>query len=215
MTKFIYTLSDPRTGELRYVGMTAKPSRRRYQHTQLWYQGGRKNHLANWLRLLISEGLVPDFSVIEEVADGAWQESERRWIQHYLEEGCDLVNATDGGDGVTGWKPEGKDLERLQRNGSIPKRKRQPQGQHGLKGIAPKAAIEARSAKAARGELQFSQQHRERLGESVRKAPKACCLHCKNEMPAGKIEQHLYFATKREENNMTTDNAAVVHATVA
>jgi len=111
MLRFVYTLSDPRDGKLRYVGVTDNTVRRLSQHCGP--DPLDVSHRANWLRSLLADGCVPVLAIIEEVENGEWIEAERKWIAHFRELEFDLVNSTEGGDGVRGWKPQGKDLERL------------------------------------------------------------------------------------------------------
>ena len=96
---YIYGLTDPRTGEVRYVGKATDVQKRLYMHlfhatTELprWRDD---DHKARWIRQLVNLGLVPGLVILEEV-DGNWQEAERRWIGHF--EG--LTNIALGGQGV-------------------------------------------------------------------------------------------------------------------
>ena len=94
----IYVLIDPRDGRVRYVGKTANPVKRLPGH--LAEARGERHRRACWLRALLALGLEPTLEVIEEVA-GNGNERERFWIALYRSEGHDLVNGTDGGEGVT------------------------------------------------------------------------------------------------------------------
>lgn len=42
--------------------------------------------------------------IIEECEDDVWQERERHWIAHYLEQGARLTNGTVGGEGIDGYR---------------------------------------------------------------------------------------------------------------
>lgn len=98
---FIYTLSDPRTGEIRYVGKTTNPKDRLRCHLR----EARKpfdNHRLHWLRQLEAAGVRPILTVIDQATDETWIEAERRWIAHYRYLRYRLVNGTDGGDGAYG-----------------------------------------------------------------------------------------------------------------
>lgn len=95
MTDFIYTLTDPRDGAIRYVGKTDNPERRLAMHLKERYHS-HKNH---WLQELASEGLKPIMTIIETVSEGqGWEDRERYWIAHFRAIGCPLTNGTDGGD---------------------------------------------------------------------------------------------------------------------
>lgn len=98
-TTFIYALNDPETGECRYVGKADDP------HDRLFGSSGhiydcktKKNHCANWIRSLVTRGLVPHLEILQEVPVADWSLWERAWIKASRKIGMDLTNATDGGD---------------------------------------------------------------------------------------------------------------------
>src|ERR1019366_3930855 len=98
----IYTLSDPRTLEVRYVGMTTKTLKERLKgHLR---NVREKNHRAFWIRSLLAAGVRPEIAELEIVPVGDRAAAERRWIEFYLAQGADLVNATLGGEGLFGYK---------------------------------------------------------------------------------------------------------------
>jgi hypothetical protein len=99
---FIYSLVDPETKQVRYIGKTNNPSRRIYDH--LHAQG--KTHRHRWIASLMSKKLPPEIQIIEEVAISSWQEREQYWIAFYRGQGADLVNGTDGGEGIISPTPE-------------------------------------------------------------------------------------------------------------
>ncbi len=96
-TTFIYTLLDPRTGEIRYVGKADNPKKRLVGHLRQCKRGG--SHRAHWLRLLLAEGFNPSLEVIDEVLQSEWAAVECAYVIFYKEQGCDLVNSTPGGEG--------------------------------------------------------------------------------------------------------------------
>lgn len=101
----IYTLKDPVTGAVRYVGATTNALRVRLHHHTMAAKGRRKSKLALWFKSLLDVGSMPAAEAIETVpADGDWPEAEKRWIAHFRAEGADLVNSTDGGPGINGFK---------------------------------------------------------------------------------------------------------------
>lgn len=100
----IYGLTDPRTGELRYVGKTTGDAQRR---CQAHIRETRKkpatahNHRRAWIRQLLTVGLRPSAVVLDQ---GVWSNDELNqreiyWIACYRDLGCPLTNATFGGDG--------------------------------------------------------------------------------------------------------------------
>jgi len=94
---FIYVLKDPTTGEIRYVGKTNNPKTRLTKHCA---EKGR-NHRVHWIQRLKLLGQVPVFEILDEVPIEHWQQWEVAWIEYFREQGCNLVNGTNGGEGVT------------------------------------------------------------------------------------------------------------------
>lgn len=101
---FIYTLSDPITKQVRYVGKTTVSLERRLRgHIEKSRNLNNKWHVAQWIRSLTSQGLVPEIDKIREVELQYLNETEVFCIAEYKRLGCDLTNNTEGGDGgVTG-----------------------------------------------------------------------------------------------------------------
>ena len=98
MNTHIYVLKCPITNEVRYVGKTNNPSERYKNHLNKCRDGGTYKH--NWINSLRKIGLKPIFEIIDEVDIKEWKEKEKYYIKHYRDEGCNLVNHTDGGDGL-------------------------------------------------------------------------------------------------------------------
>ena len=89
MTSYIYTLTDPRNLEVRYVGVSKTPFYRLAQHIQEKY---KPQHKAEWFLEMLKDGEHPAITVIEEVADADRYTRERFWIKSYSDAGCRLVN---------------------------------------------------------------------------------------------------------------------------
>lgn len=100
----VYGLSDPRTGKLRYVGVTFRGQRRINEHMSRAVMGRGRTHRDCWLRSLLRLGLRPTPSILETGSGDGWQERERHWIALHRPSG-DLVNHTDGGEGTPGYVP--------------------------------------------------------------------------------------------------------------
>lgn len=92
---FIYTLIDPRTDEIKYVGKTNNLKTRLSKHVN------RKlnTKVSCWIRSLLKEDLLPVMEVLDEVPDSEWQFWEQHWIWLCLSWGFNLKNGTYGGDG--------------------------------------------------------------------------------------------------------------------
>ena len=95
----IYSLSDPRTGEIRYVGKSCCGLARPFRHLK---SVGR-THKDKWVRSLQSEGFQPLIEVIEDFpTPDVVDEAERFWISQLRSLGFRLTNHTDGGEGSLG-----------------------------------------------------------------------------------------------------------------
>lgn len=100
-TVFIYALKEPDTGLIRYVGKAADPVFRLNRHLFRAKKNLEGNHKNCWIRSLLDRGVEPVLEIIDETSESDWPMVEAAYIQFYREAGCDLVNATDGGEGVT------------------------------------------------------------------------------------------------------------------
>lgn len=99
----IYTLNDPITGDVRYVGWSFNPKMRLVHHLSESRLGQPTTHKVSWIRKLTREGLAPTYAVIETGSEPLAQlESEKKWIAHFRQCGTRLTNSTDGGEGVFG-----------------------------------------------------------------------------------------------------------------
>ena len=96
----IYTLVDPRNGQVRYVGKTVDPKNRLSVHLK----DGDRTYRGNWIKSLKREGYTPEMRTLEIVSSAGteWQEREKFWIQFYRQQGFQLTNLTDGGEGCLG-----------------------------------------------------------------------------------------------------------------
>jgi len=102
---FIYSLSDPETGEVRYVGKAFDVKRRLSCHLT----DKRPSHKVNWIASLKKRSLKPTLNVLEAftgVPDEVWQKAERRWIAAFRNEGFRLVNLSSGGTEGSRHSPE-------------------------------------------------------------------------------------------------------------
>jgi hypothetical protein len=97
MLTYIYTLSDPRTNQVRYVGKTVNPKQRKHNHSNI--ARDKNTHKRNWINQLKKEGIKPVFEIIDEVTED-WKFWERYWIQQFKIWGFSLTNTTLGGEGL-------------------------------------------------------------------------------------------------------------------
>jgi hypothetical protein len=100
----IYVLCEP-DGRIRYIGKTIHSlSTRLSGH----FREARQNfgrYKCNWIRSLLSKGYLPIIQLIGEVEGNGCRE-EIAWIKYFKDEGINLVNGTDGGDGMLNPSPE-------------------------------------------------------------------------------------------------------------
>jgi group I intron endonuclease len=90
---YIYTLSDPVTNEIKYVGKTIDIKERYRKHIENMIK--RKTYLYSWMKSLSN---FPIIEIIDEVEED-WQFWEQYWISQLKTWGFKLTNLTKGGDG--------------------------------------------------------------------------------------------------------------------
>ncbi len=96
MTTYIYTLQDPISNEIRYVGKTDYLKQRLYAHI-IECKTDRKTHKISWIKSLLSRGLKPMISILDEVPIDEWEYWESFWIQQLRQWGFRLTNISSGG----------------------------------------------------------------------------------------------------------------------
>lgn len=91
----IYGLTDPRTGEVRYIGKANDAAARLKGHLRETRR--RRTPLYDWMRKLADQRIAPGLVVLE-TCDGDWREAERRLIAEARSRGDRILNLADGGD---------------------------------------------------------------------------------------------------------------------
>lgn len=101
MKVYIYTLEDPITKEIRYVGKTNNIKLRFNCHVS-----NRKinTHCHSWIRSLIRKDMLPIMQIIDTCNNNDWQWVEQYWISQIKAWGFNLTNHTIGGEGSSGRK---------------------------------------------------------------------------------------------------------------
>lgn len=97
----VYSLSSSKDGVIRYIGQTTGRLDRCLIHHHYDAKKLSAIHKSNWIRSVINASHEVVIAPIEENAE--WGTAERKWIAHYRGLGFDLVNTTDGGEGVVGY----------------------------------------------------------------------------------------------------------------
>jgi predicted GIY-YIG superfamily endonuclease len=95
---YIYCLSHPITDETVYIGKTKDPIKRFKDHCRK-EKNYYKTNLSKWKNLLFIEGLKPVLTVIDENENDIdyW---EKYYISLFKSWGINLLNMTEGGDGL-------------------------------------------------------------------------------------------------------------------
>ena len=99
---FIYTLSDPNTNEIRYVGKSNDLKYRLKKHIN--ESKNKRTHKEKWINTLINEGLTPIIEILDIVNENEWSFYETYWISQFKTWGFELTNGTSGGEGSDGIK---------------------------------------------------------------------------------------------------------------
>jgi group I intron endonuclease len=102
MNVLIYTLSDPRTNEVRYVGKTIKSLAERLNN-HVHSSKTLKDHRAKWIQSLLKDGEYPIIEVLDTCCETDWQSIEKFWIITLKFLGVRLVNQNEGGCGNNGF----------------------------------------------------------------------------------------------------------------
>ena len=97
-TTFIYSLSDPDTNEVRYIGKANNLKYRLWAHIHEAKHNLRNQHKCNWIKTLLDKDKKPVIDIIEEVSMDDWQAREIYWISQFTAWGFNLINKTKGGE---------------------------------------------------------------------------------------------------------------------
>lgn len=97
----IYTLHDPDTLEIRYVGYTNQPFYKRLSSHICEAKGSSNTHKSNWIKGLLSDNKRPLIKLLDITTDiKELKKLEIYWINKLKIEGINLTNGTPGGDGL-------------------------------------------------------------------------------------------------------------------
>lgn len=101
---YIYTLSHPITGEVRYIGKSDNVDLRFRNH--LWEKPRKSpngklvtTHKLNWIQQLRKQGLKPTVDIIDTIPFTEWPFWECHYIDLYKSWGFNLTNTAKGGYG--------------------------------------------------------------------------------------------------------------------
>lgn len=141
---YIYTLSDPVTNEIKYVGKTVKELKSRLtDHIYRATKNKERNYRTNWINSLIKQDLIPKIELIDSCIWSNSQALEIFYIRNFKEKGFKLVNSTEGGEGNLGLKFS---EERLQKHRESLRKNSKKVYQYTLEGEFVKEWINAKEA---------------------------------------------------------------------
>jgi len=96
----IYTLSDPITKEVRYIGKTKCSIIKRLNHHINKSKNNPTTHRDRWVKSLLTKNMFPTIEIIDEdIID-----YESFWISQFILWGFNLTNMTSGGEGRSDYK---------------------------------------------------------------------------------------------------------------
>lgn len=99
----IYALTYPGTDAVRYVGKTVRSPRKRHNEHIMAALNNPRLPVHRWVASLYKRGMWSCLWHLERVPEGQdWAARERHWITKFRAEGHDLLNLTDGGEGLPG-----------------------------------------------------------------------------------------------------------------
>ena len=102
-THLIYGLRSMKEDGYKYIGKSSSGLER--PKTHLTYSHNESVRI--WVDELKSEGYFPIIDVIEECDENTIDDTERKWINHYIEEGNELFNVQ---------RYLGKDIDKLKKD---------------------------------------------------------------------------------------------------
>lgn len=105
-TTFIYALCEPGTRTVRYIGKANSPPARFKQHLRPSGSIKGQTPLGEWFRSLKERSAIPSLVLLREVLVEEWEIEEAQYIKAARLLGMNLVNSTDGGEGVQNPAPE-------------------------------------------------------------------------------------------------------------
>jgi hypothetical protein len=126
-TGVIYTLVDPRTQEIRYVGKSVNGIKRAYEHFKPSSLKEGNTHKNQWVSALLKQNLQPLVGIAysiksnnKAVLNDILYKKEQEFIKLFFELGINLTNSTDGGPGAVNRKLS--DLSKQKMSDSAKKR---------------------------------------------------------------------------------------------
>ena len=107
----------------RYIGMHTGPMGRRISEHLSEARSGKNTHKCNWIRKVLASGQEPVFEVISIFESREKMvKAEIDHIAYWRLQGANLTNATNGGEGMSGYKvsDETKSKQSIAHSGKFP-----------------------------------------------------------------------------------------------
>jgi hypothetical protein len=103
---FIYTLKDPKTNLIRYVGKTKNLEDRYSRHLQPCYleKYDKNTYKSNWIKKILKDDEKPIMEILDVGDINNINDLEIYWIEQLRQWGFKLVNLSDGGEIGVNWK---------------------------------------------------------------------------------------------------------------
>ena len=108
MKQFIYTLTDPISNDIKYIGKTKNPKDRLQRHMSPYSLKQSWQSKNKWLKNLKNNGLKPIMELLDEGDENNIDDLEIYWIAQFKTWGFNLKNETEGGQNPT---PKGSRLK--------------------------------------------------------------------------------------------------------
>jgi hypothetical protein len=93
---YIYTLTDPISKEVRYIGKTKNIEKRYYKHIT---ERRNNTYKEQWIGGLKKKGLLPIIEILDIVDEDNWMFWETWWILIFKSWNIKLTNISTGGEG--------------------------------------------------------------------------------------------------------------------
>lgn len=102
---FIYTLTDPISNNIRYIGLTKDLKDRYKRHLQKSYlvKYNKNTYKSNWIQSLLKKNFMPIMEILDEGTDKNICDLERYWIAQFKAWGFKLTNLSEGGEVGIDW----------------------------------------------------------------------------------------------------------------
>lgn len=98
----IYSLNDPDTLEIKYIGKTVQKLEKRLSGHITKAKYNRTTHCSCWIYSLLLKNKRPIIQLIEECLEDVWVEREQYWIRYYKELICNhSIGGENGSLGYT------------------------------------------------------------------------------------------------------------------